>query len=60
MSHVDGRAKESPAKSNAAFTCQVCHKSYERQDHLNRHLDSRKSDHMHGEPTSTLTMARSE
>jgi hypothetical protein len=33
----------SPATSGgkATYTCQVCHRAYERLDHLNRHLDSR-------------------
>jgi hypothetical protein len=26
----------------ATYACQVCHRAYERLDHLNRHLDSRK------------------
>jgi hypothetical protein len=31
----------SPAAVKAAYACQVCHRAYERLDHLNRHLDSR-------------------
>jgi len=26
----------------ATYACQVCHRAYERLDHLNRHLDSRE------------------
>jgi hypothetical protein len=28
--------------AKATYACQVCHRAYERLDHLNRHLDSRK------------------
>ena len=28
--------------SIGALQCQVCHRTYERADHLNRHLDSRE------------------
>lgn len=30
-----------PANMKATYACQVCHRAYERLDHLNRHLDSR-------------------
>lgn len=40
------RQKASPSASgdeSRQFACQLCHKTYERADHLNRHLDSRES-----------------
>lgn len=37
------RQRASDASSTTtALQCQVCHRSYERADHLNRHLDSRE------------------
>jgi hypothetical protein len=33
----------SPTTVKAAYACQVCHRAYERLDHLNRHLDSRNN-----------------
>ena len=36
------RASDASSTTTAGLQCQVCHRSYERADHLNRHLDSRE------------------
>jgi|SRR5690242_7485103 len=36
------RQRTSDASPVGALQCQVCHRSYERADHLHRHLDSRE------------------
>jgi hypothetical protein len=37
------RIRESHSVNNVhALQCQVCHRTYDRIDHLNRHLDSRE------------------
>jgi hypothetical protein len=41
-------AKRARVASNVvtvhSLQCQVCHRTYDRIDHLNRHLDSRKNE----------------
>jgi len=36
------KRKRTSDASIGGLQCQVCHRSYERADHLNRHLDSRE------------------
>ena len=44
------RARASSNADNApSLQCQVCHRTYDRLDHLNRHLDSRKHRSAHPE-----------
>ncbi|KAF2629061.1 hypothetical protein BU25DRAFT_390093, partial [Macroventuria anomochaeta] len=38
------RQRTSDASSIGGLQCQVCHRSYERADHLNRHLDSHRNE----------------
>ncbi|KAJ4984578.1 C6 transcription factor [Stagonosporopsis vannaccii] len=38
------RQRTSDASSSGALQCQVCHRSYERADHLHRHLDSHRNE----------------
>jgi hypothetical protein len=42
LTDADVRAPKRQRTSEAVLQCQVCHRSYERADHLNRHLDSRE------------------
>jgi hypothetical protein len=48
------RASDASSTTTAGLQCQVCHRSYERADHLNRHLDSREYFQGATQPTADL------